>query len=285
VRFEVAVEGGSLPGHSGGSGPTALVLHGGPGLPDYMAGCAAELGVLFSTIRYTQRGTPPSTAGRPYSVETHVADALAVLDALEVERVWLVGHSWGGHLALHLAVAHPDRVEAVVCVDTLGASDEVMPDFIANLTRNLTRDERLRVEEIEQREGAGTVTEDEELEELAILWPHYFADPEAATPFLIERIGIDCHIETRRSMDEHFEQGTLEKQLPKLRLPLLFVHGEQDPLPSRASLDTAALVPDASVELLADCGHFPWLEKPSDFRRALHGFLARTEPSKAAPTR
>ena len=86
-------------------------------------------------------------------------------------------------------------------------------------------------------------------------------------------------------MDKHFEQGTLERQLPKLRLPLLFVHGEQDPLPSRASLDTAALLPDASVELLADCGHFPWLEKPSEFRQALLGFLARTEPSKAAPTR
>ena len=168
----MAVKGGSLPGYSGGSGPAAFVLHGGPGLPDYMAGCAAELGDLFSTIRYTQRGTPPSTAGPPCSVETHVADALAVLDALEVERAWLVGHSWGGHLALHLAVAHPNRVEAVVCVDTLGASNDVMPDFIANLTRNLTPHERLRVEAIEEHEGEGTVTEDEQLEELAILWPH-----------------------------------------------------------------------------------------------------------------
>jgi pimeloyl-ACP methyl ester carboxylesterase len=283
VPFEVTVDGGSLPGHSGGSGPTALVLHGGPGLPDYMAGCAAELGDLFSTIRYTQRGTPPSTVGPPYSVETHVADALAVLDAFEVDRAWLVGHSWGGHLALHLAVAHRDRVNGIVCVDALGASNEVLPDFVASLTRNLTSSERLRLEEIEQREGAGTVTEDEEIEGLAMLWPHYFAHPETAPPFPIERIGVHCHGETQRSLNDHCERGTLENQLVELQLPILFLHGVQDPLPARASLDTAARLPNAYVELLVDCGHFPWLEQPGEFRRAIERFLTRAEVRNVAP--
>jgi pimeloyl-ACP methyl ester carboxylesterase len=267
--FEVAVGDGLLRGHSGGTGPSALVLHGGPGLNDYMAGCAAELHALFNTIRYTQRGTLPTTIGAPYTIETHVADALAVLDAFEVDRAWIVGHSWGGHLALHFAVAHPDRVEAVVCVDTLGAANEVLPDFVANLTRGLAAPERTRIEEIEQLEEAGTVTEEDELEGLAILWPHYFADPETAPPFPIERIGLECHLETQTSMSEHFARATLEKQLPELELPALFVHGEQDPLPARASIDTAALLRDSAVELLADCGHFPWFERPGALRRAV----------------
>ena len=127
--IQIAVDGGVLDGHYGGTGVPALLLHGGPGLPDYMEGCAAELGRLFTTIRYTQRGVEPTTVGPPYTVESHMADALAVLDALGLEKAWAIGHSWGGHLALHLAVAHPERLYGVVCINTLGASLDVLPEF------------------------------------------------------------------------------------------------------------------------------------------------------------
>jgi len=69
-------DGAVLVGHAGGKGIPALLLHGGPGLSDYTEGCAAELGVLFSAIRYTQRGIAPSSVQGPYTVEQHMADAL-----------------------------------------------------------------------------------------------------------------------------------------------------------------------------------------------------------------
>ena len=106
-RFEVAVDGGTLRGHRAGSGRLALLLHGGAAIPDYTGDCARVLDGLFATIRYTQRGTPPSDAGPPYTVDAHVRDAIAVLDAFRIQRAWVIGHSWGGHLALHLAFAHP----------------------------------------------------------------------------------------------------------------------------------------------------------------------------------
>ena len=56
---------GLIHGHFGGTGVPALLLHGGPGFPDYMEPCAAELGSLFTTIRYTQRGVEPSDRRRP----------------------------------------------------------------------------------------------------------------------------------------------------------------------------------------------------------------------------
>jgi proline iminopeptidase len=127
--FVVEVDSGELHGHRGDTGAPALLLHGGPAVPDYMGPCALELDGLFSTIRYTQRGTPPSTGGPPFSIESHVSDALAVLDALAVDRAWAVGHSWGGHLALHLLVNHPDRLLGVVCIDPLGAYGEIFGYF------------------------------------------------------------------------------------------------------------------------------------------------------------
>ena len=79
-RFELAVDGCMLRGHRGGSGAPALLLHGGAAVPDYLGDCAAQLDGLFETVRYTQRGTPPSDALGPYTIERHVADAVAVLD-------------------------------------------------------------------------------------------------------------------------------------------------------------------------------------------------------------
>jgi hypothetical protein len=80
TAFRVPVGDGVLAGHRGGEGPPALALHGGAAVPDYLGPCAAELSDLFTALRYTQRGTPPSIAGPPYSIETHTAEAVTVLD-------------------------------------------------------------------------------------------------------------------------------------------------------------------------------------------------------------
>jgi pimeloyl-ACP methyl ester carboxylesterase len=272
--FEVAVEGGVLRGHRGGRGEPALLLHGGAAVPDYTERCAELLDGLFATIRYTQRGTPPSGGAPPYTVGTHVSDALAVLDALGLERAWAIGHSWGGHLALHLAVSHPERLHGVLGIDPLGADASVFAEVDANLRRRLTEDERARLDEVEERRRAGEVTEAELLERFALVWPQYFADPAtAADP--PARVGAQASIGTNRSLAEHFERGTLERGLPAVRLPALFVHGEFDPMPVWSTERTAALIPGALVETIPGCGHFPWLEAPEAFRRAVERLLAR----------
>lgn len=97
------------------------MLHGGPGLADYTGPLAEELAPYFDIVRYQQRGLPPSLEIGPYDVETNVQDAIAILDALALERVWLIGHSWGGHLAMQVAVAAPERVRGLIAINTLGA--------------------------------------------------------------------------------------------------------------------------------------------------------------------
>src|SRR5436190_6931997 len=125
--FEVRIGDGALVGQRRDGGPPALLFHGGPAFSDYTSGLATELEGLFATIRYTQRGAPPSSVGPPYSIEAHVADALAVLDHFGISRAWANGHSWGGHLALHLAVAHPERLLGIVCIHALGVSADIFP--------------------------------------------------------------------------------------------------------------------------------------------------------------
>ncbi len=271
--FTVPVGDGALAGHRGGEGLPALILHGGPAWPDYTEGLAEELAGLLRTHRYTQRGTRPSTVGGPYTIEAHMGDAIAVLDDHEIERAWVVGHSWGGHLALHMLVAHPDRLLGIVCIDPLGAFDRVFAEFGANLRRTMSRDEVARIEEIEESRRRGEVTEPDLVERSKLVWPRYFADPDAAPAHPASHIGVDCSIGTNASISDHFGRFTLATGLPSTELPALFVHGERDPLPVSSSLEAAALIPGARVETIPDCGHFPWMERPGETRKAVERFL------------
>ena len=271
--FEVPIEGGVLRGHRGGTGAAALLLHGGAAIPDYMGACAESLDGLFSTIRYTQRGAPPSDGEPPYTIESHASDALAVLDSLGIERAWAIGHSWGGHLALHLGHLHPERLLGLLLIDPLGADATVFVDLDANLRRGLTDAERARVDEIEERRRGGEVGEAELVERFRLVWPQYFARREALTP-PPARVGVRSSIETNRSIAAHFEAETLVFGLPGLSLPALFLHGEEDPLPLVSTERTAALIEDARVERIPKSGHFPWLEQPDAFRLAVERLLA-----------
>jgi proline iminopeptidase len=271
--FEVAVDGGAIHGHVGGDGPPALLLHGGAAVTDYMGGCARELEGLVRTIRYQQRGTYPSLVDPPYTIEVHVADALQILDALGIERAWAIGHSWGGHLALHLAVAHPERLVGVICVDALGASTETLAEQNAAMRRGLTSEAIGRIQEVEALRRRGQATEQQLLERFALLWPQWFTDPTRSAANPVVHIGPAASTGTNASIAEHFAAGTLRRKLPELRLPALFAHGERDPVPVRSSVETARLIPGACVEIIPECGHFPWLERPGELRQRVEKFL------------
>ena len=83
--FEVSVSGGSIVGQRLGEGPSALLLHGGPGLSgDYTESLAVELADVLQTFRYQQRGQAPTTVCEPFDVEAHVDDAITEVGAVKV---------------------------------------------------------------------------------------------------------------------------------------------------------------------------------------------------------
>lgn len=272
-RIEIPIGDRVLVGDRAGTGAPALLLHGGPAVQDYTDGLALELNDMFETVRYTQRGTPPSTVGGPFSIETHVADALAVMDAQGWSKAWVVGHSWGGHLALHLAVAHPERLLGVLCIDPLGATPDIFTDMSATLAREMPAAEVARVDEIEQRRRDGIVTEADLIDRWRIIWPLFFADPAGGWTLPCEHVGVECSIGTNASISSHMKAGTLVKGLPAFSAPALFVHGELDPLPPRSSVEAAALIRGAQLEIIPGRGHFPWLEQPGEVRAAVERML------------
>ena len=264
-----AFEVGGINGHVRGEGERlAVVLHGGPGLSDYTEGLADEIfdggdGAL-RVARYEQRRT------EPFTMAQFVDDFFAVVDHLGAARVVAAGHSWGAHLAMHVAVAQPDRVSALILVDALGAiGDGGSGTMNGVITSRIGPEATAQLQALPE---SGLPPEEMAMEHLRLIWRGYFKDPTSAPP--LPAISYDTAAggaimgDAARMLGE----GVLEKALPTLDIPSLHLIARHSPIDPAANEKTAALMKGAVVELV-DTGHFIWLEQPGLITALTRRFL------------
>jgi pimeloyl-ACP methyl ester carboxylesterase len=274
-EFTTHDDGPLIAGRRAGSGPPVLLLHGGPGMDfDYLRDLAEELAEENDVAWYQQRGQKPSAEEGPYTVAADVGDARRVLDALGWEKAYVVGHSWGGHLAIHVAEAMPERLFGVLSVDPLGSvGDGRWPEFDEEIFRRTPEDVRERAREIDELSMAGEADDELALEGMRLVWPAYFADPEQAPPMPELRLSSERSGEMVPSIMA--ELPALEAGLAEIRVPVGFVHGSLSPMPRGTSTDAAERIPGAWVEVVEGAGHFTWVEAPGAVRAALRRLTAR----------
>jgi pimeloyl-ACP methyl ester carboxylesterase len=274
-EFVVPVAGGVLVGWRADGHEPALILHGAWVATDYTAPLAAELSPVFATIRYQQRGLSPSVTSGPFDVERAVSDAVCILDGLGIGPVWLIGHSWGGYLAMRIAAAHPEHALGVVAIGTLGAvpPDGGLADLSSRIERRLSATESATLGAL----GANADFNDS----FPLCWNAYFARPAAATTFPSWlRVNHRASVDLAASVAGEFMDTPLCERLSTVACPVVFVHGRQDPLPWKEAEKTAAFVADAQLAVIEDCGHFIWLEKPGALVVAIE--RARTKAPRRA---
>lgn len=271
---ETSFTAGPIAGWETGTGPPVLFLHGGPGMNDYGAMLGAEV-AGWRFLSYQQRGIRPSATEGPYTLERHIADATAVLDARGVRRAVVMGHSFGGHLALHLAVSRPERVAGLVLVDGLGViGDGGSADVGAALASRLLPDAAERLQQIAADLGDGEPDDEIASEQLGLVWPGYFADPAAAPVAGDLRVCVAAHQGTVASVGEHLAAG-FAGRLAEISVPVLSVLGERSPMPVSQGEQTAALIPGAEVRVIRGAGHLPWHERPGCVAEALASVQSR----------
>lgn len=274
--------GGTVGWHEGDGAMLALVLHGGPGLTEYTADLCEEVlaggdGTL-RVARYQQRGAPPSSTDGPFTIAQLVADAIGVLDHLDASEALVVGHSWGGHLAMHIAAAHPERVAGLLLLDSLAAvGDGGTGTMPAVINSRIGADARAARDALEAQEG---LTDDQRgTRELSLIWPGYFKDPDAVPPMP----PISTHELAGAVMGDAMrllEEGALEAALPNIAVPSLHLIGAHSPIEPAANERTAALMPSSIVEI-HDIGHFAWLEAPGSVEAATRRLLAAVAESRS----
>jgi proline iminopeptidase len=255
-----------------GHGPPAVVLHGGPGADHgYLLPGFDALAEGRELVYYDQRGGGRSPVARdvPVGWREQVADLDALREAWDLDRLVLVGYSWGGLLAQLYATEHPERVERLALVSPApswrAARDEFERRFAErNLApaleaeRRTLRESGLRERDLEAYERR--------LFELAVV--PYFYDPAKARELAPFRVVGRTQQEVWRSLGDY----DLRPSLQRLRLPAFVLHGEDDPIPIDASRETARLL-GAELHALDRCGHCPYVERLEDFRRLVDAFL------------
>ncbi|MEV4419874.1 alpha/beta hydrolase [Patulibacter sp. NPDC049589] len=280
---QVEVPGGSLWTVTHGLGPPLVLCHGGPGLSDNLGPLASLIDDEFRVHRFDQRGAGRSSTSGPFDVPTFVAD-LEVLRRHWGHDRWVVGgHSWGATLAVLYALAHPDRVDAVLYVAGTGIRWGWQEETRRHRLARLTDAERAELALLESQDHP--LSPDAQRRVLRLMWQTDFADPARAAEVLAREplyaFPRDPRVfrEVSASL-KHELEGPVETSLRHLAAPVLVLHGDHDADPSRTRR-VADLAPAGRFCEIERAGHSPWLEQPDAVGTAIRQFLSES-PSEPA---
>jgi 2-hydroxy-6-oxo-octa-2,4-dienoate hydrolase len=256
-----------------GQGSPVVLVHGsGPGVSAY-----ANWRLTLPALAPQLRAIAPDMVGfgftdRPadivYGMETWVRQLLAFLDALELERVSIVGNSFGGALALRVAADHPERVERLVLMGSAGLSWS-MTDGLEAVWGYQPSVENMRLLLDLFAYDRSLVTD--ELAEV-----RYRASIE---PGVQEAFAAMFPPPRQRWLES---LATPEDRIASLVHPTLVVHGRDDRVvPLESSLRLARLIEPADLVVFGRCGHWTQIERAAEFNALLARFLtAAPEPAR-----
>jgi proline iminopeptidase len=210
-----------------------------------------------------------------------VADVDRVRREFGFESVAVLGHSWGGLLAMEYAVRHPERVSHLILVNTAPASATGWAAFQEHILRVRPPGDVARMEEIARGVAYRAGDLEAEAEYHRLHFKIALRDPELVdrivprlrAHFTPERV-LAARAIVQRLGDETWRTDgyDLVPRLAELNLPMLVLHGRDDFIPIGLAATIAEALPRGQLVVL-DCGHFSYLEEPDAFARQVAAFL------------
>ena len=284
-----------------GRGPeTLVVVHGGPG--NSLESVRLDFALLARgrrVIYYDQRGNgrsglidEPARLG----IRHHIADLEALRRHFGLERLTLLGNSWGGLLISAYAVAHPDRVERLVLDASAPPArlylDQLNDEFDRRGAERFSAQEQARLRFIWQpeywRSAADSVAVCREFEHGVLRL--YAFDPRADLRFHGDICsGPPEAVRRQQAVNQAIWQSMgdfdLRPAVARVTAPVLVIFGEADAIPAAASRDWAASYANARLLVIPRTGHLAHIERPDVFFPAVESFLAGGWPAGAESLR
>jgi proline iminopeptidase len=247
--------------------PTMLLLHGGPGFDhNSLRPHLAPLADVAQLIFLDHRGQGRSDESTPdrWNLDTWIDDIAGFCDALGIEGPILFGHSFGGMVALGVAIRHPELASKLVVSNSAA---RFRPD------RALDMFERLGGPEAREAAEAYLAAPSPERQErfMEVCYPLYgpvAPDPEVRARIVARpEVGIHYFADEINTFDWFPELG-------RIACPTLVLAGELDPItPYACGEEIAAAIPDARLEILDGAGHAPFRDRPEATLTAIRAFV------------
>jgi phosphohistidine phosphatase SixA len=269
-----------------GEGPAIVVLHGGPDFGyDYLVPELDRLAGRSRVVYYDQRGRGRSAHGvRPddVTIESEVDDLDHVRRHFGLTSMAVLGHSWGGVLAMEYASRRPERLSHLILMNTAPASHEDALTFRQHLRRIRPAGDAETMQSLATSAAFRAGDLDVEAEYYRI---HY--RPTLSAPELLERLvrrlrtnATPERVLTARAIEDRLYDRTWSSPgydlLPGLRrldVPTLVLHGENDFVPVELAAHIAEAIPTARLVVLPQLGHFAYLEAPDAVLRHVQELL------------
>ena len=272
-----------------------LILHGGPGAThQYLAPLESLARGGRRVIFYDQIGCGRSGGPRDdpdfYDARLFVDELQAVRDALGLERVHLLGQSWGGMLAMQYALDDPAGLASIVVADSpadmrhwVAEANRLRADLPADVAATLTA-----------HEPAGTTTNPAYAAAVEVFYRrHVCRLAEWPEPFLrsIDAMTNDGFVYNVMNGPSEFhvigklKDWTIRDRLHEIRVPALLLSGAHDEATPAIVGEVAERIPNAAWILFEQSSHTPHLEEPAAFEAAVNGFLAGVEAEMFRPSR
>ncbi len=253
-----------------GEGFPLLLIHGFTGNLRNWTLQAPVLTRDFRMISLDLRGHGHSekpTRPEDYSLELMADDVWGLLQHLAIDGCYLIGHSMGGMVAQHLALAHPEPVRALVLVDTA-----------AEVNSAMRTQDGARLVEIARAQGMEAVFE----EQLRI---NPMADQIRGQPQLLGLwrqqfllTSREAYIYCARAI---VRRESLLDKLHAIEAPTLIICGENDDPLVEASRRMHERIAGSELEVIRGAGHTPQIENAPEFNRVLSEFIARVHEEVA----
>ncbi|MFL5575591.1 MAG: alpha/beta fold hydrolase [Gemmatimonadaceae bacterium] len=235
-------------------------------------------------VLYDQRGRGASQAPpgpRAARIEHDAGDVGAIRQALGIDRWDVLGHSWGGGIAMLGAALDPAGTRRLVLVNAVGTTSRSWLDDLHD--RALLRLDdpgraalRAADDAVAIAVAAGTPDDPAPLSAYAAaMYPAWFADRDLATLFTPPRSASRTGAAVSARLRRH--RYDWRDTLRGLPVPTLVIHGEEDLLPVDVARETAALLPASRLALLPGSGHLPFWETPEPFFALVEQFLGAPE--------
>ncbi|HEX4684167.1 MAG TPA: alpha/beta fold hydrolase [Gemmatimonadaceae bacterium] len=234
----------------------------------------SPLAARRQVILYDQRGRGESGApANPANatIEDDAADVAALRRALGVRSWDVLGHSWGGGIAM-LATAHDlPGVRRLVLVDAVGPTSEWMAPLRENVLRRLEGTQREAVAHIPE-ESLGAPDPALHSVYARAVYPAWFTDPELAARFTPpEALSVTGAAVLARLRRDGYDWRS---RVATVTVPTLMLHGEEDALPLAVFRANSYIIARARAEIVPASGHMPFWEAPARFFTLVESFLS-----------
>ena len=260
-----------------GSGRPVLVMHGGLGLDHtYFRPWLDPLGKQARLVFYDHFGNGRSARPATFdgiSHDTWSQDADALRDYLGHPCLVVLGHSYGGYLALEYALRFPERVAGLILCCT--AASSVSPDCMLEAAERL--DLRRTAERVLGLLAEGISGDDRFAELFSEILPDYFG-PRGCPPELVSEMVAAtrfCAAALNHAFSHCAPSFDLTERLASLPMPSLIVAGRYDwvmPLATTAE-PLNEMLPDSHLTVFEESGHYPFIEERDRFLATVSRWL------------